>query len=313
MFTLFNFLMYHIIVYIGMHDAQSKSEYTIPPELNTDMNCISTPFRRLTRLRQTFGLSVFLTGLLPFSTNSQERTEEDVITMDAFVAAAEADIYEVLPKRESKSVFGTSRELVEIPRSVTLIESEMTDLYGIRTVNDLVAVTTGPFTGNYFGVPGALDVRGERVDNFFRGMRRIENRGNFPTSIASTDYVEIIKGSAPPVYGGGKVGGILNFIPKTAKSKTAKFIDNPVGLASVTVGSYGKLSGSVEYGTAFEIGDMQSGAYIFLQAEDSEHYYNGIYNENLLIQVALDTEVSDSVLFEYGFMAQWSDLNQSLG
>ena len=232
--------------------------------------------------------------------------------MDAFIAAAD-DVYEVLPNRESTSVFGTSRDLSETPRSVTLIESALTDLYGIRTVNDFVAVTAGSFTGNYFGVPGALDVRGERADNFFRGFRRIENRGNFPTPIASTDYVEIIKGPAPPVYGGGKVGGILNFIPKTAKSKTAKFIDAPQGLATATVGNYGKLSGSLEYGMPFEIAGKRSGAYVFLSAEDSDSYYNGVYNKGQLLQAAFDTEVSDDVLLEYGFMAQWSDLNQSLG
>ena len=239
---------------------------------------------------------------------------EDVITLDAYVAsAAEADLYDVLPTRATSSVFGTSRDLEDTPRSVTLIESALTDLYGIRTVNDFVALTAGSFTGNYFGVPGALDVRGERADNFFRGFRRIENRGNFPTPIASTDYVEIIKGPAPPVYGGGKVGGILNFIPKTAKSQTTKFIDAPVGAATVTLGSYGKMSGSFEYGLPFDLAGHRSGAYVFVQVEDSDHYYNGIYNESTLVQVALDTELSDSVLLEYGFMAQWSDLNQSLG
>ncbi|GAB5558535.1 MAG: TonB-dependent receptor [Synoicihabitans sp.] len=257
-------------------------------------------------------MGVVLTAFATLSLSAQEAKEE-AIMMDAFVTAVEEDIYEVLPSRETPSVFGTSRQIAETPRSVTLIEDEMIELLGIRTVNDFVAVTAGSFTGNYFGVPGALDVRGERADNFFRGMRRIENRGNFPTSIASTDHVEIIKGPAPPVYGGGKVGGILNFIPKSAKSKTAKLIDEPVGMASVTLGSYNKLIGSVEYGTPFQLGEFESGAYIFLQTEDSEHYYNGIYNENTLLQVALDTQLSDSVLLEYGFMAQWSDLNQSLG
>ncbi|MCF3648376.1 TonB-dependent siderophore receptor [Synoicihabitans lomoniglobus] len=268
---------------------------------------------RMPSLRTALLLPAILIPLFPLTLSAQEEIDSDVIVMDAFVAAAEADVYDVLPKRESTSVFGTSRSLEETPRSVTLIESAMTDLYGIRTVNDFVSVTAGSFTGNYFGVPGALDVRGERADNFFRGMRRIENRGNFPTPIASTDYVEIIKGPAPPVYGGGKVGGILNFIPKTAKSKTAKFIDTPVGIATVTVGNYGKMSGSLEYGTPFEIGGMRSGAYVFVQAEDSDHYYTGIYNKSTLLQVALDTELSESVLLEYGFMAQWSDLNQSLG
>ncbi|MEN9404968.1 MAG: hypothetical protein RL091_3671, partial [Verrucomicrobiota bacterium] len=201
----------------------------------------------------------------------------------------------------------------DTPRSVTLLESTLIDLYGIQTVNDFVAVTAGTFTGNYFGVPGALDVRGERADNFFRGFRRIENRGNFPTPVAGTDYVEIIKGPPPPVYGGGKVGGILNFIPKSAKSKTTKFIDKPVGITTATVGTYGKKVGSIEYGTPFTLLGKRSGAYAFLESEDSGSYYHDIYNKDTLFQLAVDTELSDSVLLEYGGMAQWAKLNQSLG
>lgn len=240
--------------------------------------------------------------------------DNNVVLLDNYVATAKADdLYDVLPARESGSVFGTSRGLLDTPRSVTVVEGALIDLFGIRTVNDFVSVTAGTFTGNYFGVPGALDVRGERADNFFRGFRRVENRGNFPTPIASTDYVEVIKGPPPPIYGGGKVGGILNFIPKTAKSKTAKFIDKPVGVITATVGTYGKKSASVEYGTPFTIAGKRSGAYVFLQGEDSHHYYDNIYNKGWLAQLAVDTELSDSVMLEYGIMAQWSDLNQSLG
>ena len=234
--------------------------------------------------------------------------------MEKFVASAKAaDVYDILPSRDSSSVFGTARSQQDTPRSVTLIESTLTDLYSIHTVNDFVSVTAGSFTGNYFGVPGALDVRGERADNFFRGFRRVENRGNFPTPIAGTDYVEIIKGPPPPVYGGGKIGGILNFIPKSAKSKTTKFIDKPVGSISATVGTYGKKLGSVEYGTPFSIAGKRSGAYVFVEHEDSGSYYANIYNKDTLAQLAIDTELSDSVLLEYGGMAQHSKLNQSLG
>jgi iron complex outermembrane recepter protein len=271
--------------------------------------------RRPATRRRFFGaLPAFTALALAASLGAQPAADDSVITLEKFVTdAAAVDLYSVLPARQSTSVFGTDRALQDTPRSITVIESTLTDLYGIRSVNDFVAVTAGSFTGNYFGVPGALDVRGERADNFFRGFRRIENRGNFPTPIASTDYVEIIKGPPPPVYGGGKVGGILNFIPKTAKSKTAKFIEKPVGIASATIGTYEKKLASLEYGTPFSLAGKRSGAYAFIQREDSESYYDNIYNKGTLAQLAVDTELSDTVLLEYGVMAQWADLNQSLG
>ncbi len=255
-----------------------------------------------------------LAAMLVSSLAADEKDDKELVVLDKFVASAKAaDVYDVLPGRDSSSVFGTNRSAQDTPRSMTLIESSLIDLYGIHTVNDFVAVTAGTFTGNYFGVPGALDVRGERADNFFRGFRRIENRGNFPTPIAGTDYVEIVKGPPPPIYGGGTVGGILNFIPKSAKSKTAKFIEKPVAIVTTTVGTYGKKLASIEYGTPFTLFGKRSGAYAFLEREDSKSYYDKIYNKDTLFQLSVDTEISDSVLLEYGGMAQWAKLNQSLG
>lgn len=236
------------------------------------------------------------------------------MTLESFgVSAAEADVYAVLPTRPTSSVFGSERSLQDTPRSITLIESSLTDLYGIRSVNDFVAVTAGTYTGNYFGVPGALTVRGASADNFFRGFRRIENRGNFPTVIGGTDYVEIIKGPPPPVYGGGKVGGILNFIPKTAKSKTAQYIDKPTGEVTVTYGTYEKKIGTLEYGMPFTLFGKKSGAYFFTQQEDSQSFYDNIYNKGQLYQISINTELSDTARLEYGGMFQRADLNQSLG
>ncbi|MCC5024311.1 MAG: hypothetical protein J6386_16660 [Candidatus Synoicihabitans palmerolidicus] len=71
-----------------------------------------------------------------------------------------------------------------------------------------------------------------------------------------------------------------------------------------TTGNYGKLSASIEYCMPFDIAGKRSGAYFFISAEDSDHYYNDIYNKGVLVQAAFDTEISDSVLLEYGFMAQ---------
>lgn len=239
--------------------------------------------------------------------------DDDPEIFSITITGEQKDLYDVLPDRETDSMFGVSKSMDDIPRSITLVESELIDLLGIRTVNDFVAITPGAFTGNYFGVAGALDVRGERADNFFRGFRRIENRGNFPTSIVAADFVEIIKGPPPSIYGGGKVGGILNFVPKSAESKTAQLIGESAGQLSAVMGSYDKRLLTLEGGTPFSVGDVESGVYVVAQVENSKHYYDDIYNKNKILQVAFDTSFSDSLSFSYGMMAQDASLNQSLG
>src|SRR5580698_9851182 len=135
-----------------------------------------------------------------------------VVAMDPYVTVGKGgDPLSIVPERGTDSIFGTTENVLNVPRSMTQLESDVLQQYGVETVNDFVALTAGTFTGNYFGVPGALEVRGGEADNFFRGFRRVENLGNFPTVISSSDYVEVIKGPPPPIYDAGSVGGILNF------------------------------------------------------------------------------------------------------
>ena len=232
---------------------------------------------------------------------------------ELIVTAKRGDIYNVLPTRETSSAFGLPLSLAETPRSITLIEQPIISLYGIRSVDDFVNITPGTYTGNYFGVPGELTVRGDLADNFFRGFRRIENPGNFPTTVTAADYVEIIKGPPPVAYGGGKVGGILNFTPKGPTTASGDLIDHVVGLASVTGGSYDERKADLEVGAPFSLAGAPSAVYASVNGEESGSFYHGIYTKNLLAQVAAKSEFSSKLSAEYGFMGQWADLNQNLG
>ncbi len=235
------------------------------------------------------------------------------VVSEVTVTAKKDDLYNVLPNRKTSSVFDMPLTLEETPRSITLIEAPIISLYGIRTVDDFVNVTPGTFTSNYFGVPGELQVRGDQGDNFFRGFRRVENPGNFPTPVDAADYVEVIKGPPPIAYGGGKVGGILNFVPKSPTDKNGEMIEVPEAVMSVTGGTYGKKAADIEGGAPFKLFGKPSAIYASIQGEDSDSYYHGIYLKNVLAQASARTEASDNFAVEYGAMFQWSDLNQNLG
>jgi iron complex outermembrane recepter protein len=278
---------------------------------NSPASDMNPPDRCPGSVRPSVRLALIALSAAAGAAQAQEPVEADPL-QEVVVTGERIDRYDVLPDRQTASVFGTTRSLEETPRSVSLVESPLIDLYGVRSVNDLVNIAPGTFTGNYFGIGGALDVRGERADNFFRGFRRIENRGNFPTSVAASQYIEVIKGPPPVIYGGGKVGGILNFVPKSSMNKDVT-LAAPTVAASATLGTYGKRLGSVEYGAPFSIGGAPSQVYTFAQYENSDNYYHDVYTENALLQVALSTQLGDRWSLEYGGMLQQSDLNQSLG
>ena len=107
------------------------------------------------------------------------------------------DPFNVVPDQATNSLFGLDKPLEEIPRSISIADSEMLTRYNVKTVNDIVTVSPGTFTGSYFGIPGSVFLRGDIGDNFFRGFRRVENRGNYQTPVAATDHIEIVKGPPP--------------------------------------------------------------------------------------------------------------------
>jgi iron complex outermembrane receptor protein len=124
------------------------------------------------------------------------------------------DRLDVMQNKPVDSVFGFDKTVLETPRSLTTITSELLNKTIITGINDLVALTPGSFTQSFFGVAGSLDVRGTAGENYFRGVRRIDNPGNSPTHIGASDSIDIVRGPASPIFGPSKVGGYLNFNPK---------------------------------------------------------------------------------------------------
>lgn len=227
--------------------------------------------------------------------------------------SAKIDPFEVVPNTPTPTMFGFDTPLQEIPRSVSVVESSTIERYDIKTVNDLVTVSPGSFTGSYFGVPGSLFIRGEAGDNFFRGFRRVENRGNYETPVAATDHIEIVKGPPSPIYGGGKMGGFLNFIPKSARSTTAKWLEHPTGKITLTYGSYSQKIGAIEFGSPFKIDGYRGGFYSYFQVQDSKSFYHGISTRDKLGQIAFDQELPKKFRIEAGFQGFFGSLPQNIG
>ena len=226
---------------------------------------------------------------------------------------AKLDPFEVVPTAPTNTVFGLDTPLAEIPRSISTVPSEMLTRYDIKTVNDLVTASPGSFTGSYFGVPGSLFIRGEAGDNFYRGFRRVENRGNYMTPVADAEELEIVKGPPSPIYGGGKVGGYLNYTPKSARSTTAKWLEHPTGKVTFTYGSYDQKIGSVEFGSPFKIGGYRGGFYTFFSAQDSKSFYKGISTRDKLGQIAFDMELPKKWRMETGMQGFGGSLPQNIG
>ena len=139
-----------------------------------------------------------------------------------------------------------NREIIETPRSVTVITSD-----DIRSgVFNSVGEVLSNFAGIY--VTGANQTPGSTQTLFMRGAAGNQTavmidgvRINDPSSpnsaldlselsLTNVDRVEIIRGSHSTLYGGAAIGGVVNIITRKGTNPGLH------GNVSATVGTFGK-------------------------------------------------------------------------
>ncbi|MBV9508838.1 MAG: TonB-dependent receptor plug domain-containing protein [Caulobacteraceae bacterium] len=199
-----------------------------------------------------------------------------------------ADRAGLLERRPSRTVFGLAKPLIETPRAATQISDVTLQRYGVQTINNLVAVSPNSYTASFYGVPGSLDVRGTLADNYFLGFKLIENRGTYTTPIGDAAQIDIVRGPPSPIYGPGKVGGFLNFTPKSAKSES---LTHPEGELDATVGSYGKKNLAGQVGAPLKLGTASGGIYAYGELEDSDSFYKGVHPKHQLGEVSVNYDL----------------------
>ena len=123
-----------------------------------------------------------------------QSVETVIVTGDA------AHLIELQP---DDTALGISKPLVETPRALTAVSDTTLERYGITGVDTLSAITPSAYTASYYGVEGAVNLRGTLAESYFRGFKRVENRGTYETPLGDAAEIEILRGPPSPFYGAG--------------------------------------------------------------------------------------------------------------
>ncbi|MEP0355006.1 MAG: TonB-dependent receptor [Paraglaciecola sp.] len=249
------------------------------------------------------GLSVFL----PSQVLAQESEEESVERIQVTGSLGS------LPGQDVEAVFGFGKSILETPRSASTISQEQLERFSVSDIDELVAFAPGTFTQSFFGVAGSLDVRGTPGETYFRGVKRLDNPGNYPTPIGASSRIDIVRGPASPIYGPAKIGGYLNFNPKSARASGGQYLEGNEGAFSYTTGSWDKSIMTAEVGGPGKIGDKEMGFYLYGEVENSGSYYDNTDTDQTVLQASFNIDVTDNVLVEFGAMYHDYDGNQVAG
>jgi iron complex outermembrane receptor protein len=233
---------------------------------------------------------------------AQDATQADAVDEVIVLARDKAGLLE---KQPSTTVFGLEKSLLETPRSASFVSDTTLARFGIETIDGLTAVSPGTYTASFYGVPGALNIRGTLAENYFRGFKRVENRGTYSTPIGGAAQIEIVRGPPTPIYGAGKVGGMLNFIPKSARDE-GRFLTDPKGEITATLGSYDKKNLTAQVALPVKLGAADGGIYAYGELDDSKSFYRGLHPKRQLAELSADFDLNNGWSTAFGGMVYHS-------
>jgi iron complex outermembrane receptor protein len=187
-----------------------------------------------------------------------------------------ADPVRLLDGAAAEAATGLNLPLNKTPRAATQVSETTLSRYGVSGLDDLTTITPSAYTASFYGVDGAVNLRGTLADNYFRGFKRAENRGTYATPLQG--QVAILRGPPTPVMGAGKVGGLVDFAP-------AAITQNSV---TVTYGSYEQRKLAAQGGTAIALGGAEGRLSARGEIEDSFSFHRGLHPRRQSVSLSGD-------------------------
>ncbi|XUP36084.1 TonB-dependent siderophore receptor (plasmid) [Xanthomonas axonopodis pv. vasculorum] len=192
----------------------------------------------------------------------------------------------------------TDTPLALVPQSVQVLPRELIDDQAARQITDLYRSISGISFFSYAGVT----LRGFRQENvLYDGLRGDPYAGFSVPQLFNIERVEVLKGPAGALYGGGEPGGVINYVTRKPGHQAARRIELQLGNQSFGAASFEATGPAREDGRIrYRIGAYADGEDGFRWNTDSQ------------------SQIGDaSVAFDLGdtgeLTLQYTDITQNLG
>lgn len=154
----------------------------------------------------------------------------------------------------------TDTPLELVPQSIQVVPRELIDDQAARQVTDLYRSISGISFFSYAGVT----LRGFRQENvLYDGLRGDPYAGFSVPQLFNIERVEVLKGPAGALYGGGDAGGVINYVTRKPKAIAQRRIELQAGsndFRAASIEATGPLNtaGTVRYRAGL-YGDTEEG------------------------------------------------------
>lgn len=204
-------------------------------------------------------------------------------------------------ERTSKGATGLNLSLAETPQSVTVLERDTLDAFGLDEINDVLRLTTGVNVESvetdrtYYNARG-FDILSMQVDGVGIPFGELIN-GSLDTVLY--DKVEVVRGANGLLTGSGNPSGTVNYVRKRPTNELA-------ASGELTLGSWNRKRVEADLSTPL----TASGEWamrLVAAVEDKESYLNLYQHQRKVLYGVVDGQLGERTTVALGHTHQDSE------
>jgi outer membrane receptor protein involved in Fe transport len=144
-------------------------------------------------------------------------SNDQVTTLEKYTVSDVPISEQILPTvRPVGDVMGDDRSIIDIPRSLSAVNTAMVNDRLVRNAMDFQQFSPGVYSAAQYGIPAVPYIRGDLSQLYMGGQQVPFSRNSIPPSFNGVDGFDIVKGPGSAVYGPQTegAGGYVDFIMK---------------------------------------------------------------------------------------------------
>ena len=160
-------------------------------------------------------LSLLVASDVSVSGDSKAK-ESDIKELQEYVVGGVAQEISVNPLAHPiGSVYGWERDLLSIPRGVSLIPPELFQDRSVDSVQEIIPFSPSAQSPSSYGNNTTPHIRGDVAEFYVNGQRRSGNEFGFDPSFNSVESISVVRGPGTVSLGPGFYsGGYVNYVTK---------------------------------------------------------------------------------------------------
>ncbi|HEY1765953.1 MAG TPA: TonB-dependent receptor [Opitutaceae bacterium] len=238
---------------------------------------------------------------------------DQVTTLEKYTVSDVPITEQILPTvRPISSVYGDDRSIVDIPRSVSSVNSAWMDDRQVKSAMDFGQFAPGVYAAADYGIPGVPQIRGDTAQIYVNGQEIPYSRNSVPLSFNGVEAMDIVKGPGTAVFGpqGNGPGGYVNFVAKQPYFDRDHF-DFSATLGTLASGhSYGDPQYTLDFGGPI---NSQLAYRVSYLARYGDEYYVNAKDETQDVYVALTYLATRNLRFDFWTQGFATRTNEDTG